>query len=633
MGLFLAPFNKESASGELGLVTWPAEANLGQSTSDASGETNQAGAVISMPSELVDSNEETWLKALAAAEPFDQLGAVYLRLRQTRPSEFGALIDALGGSNEPFSLAARSAIMMRWAEVDPMGMLAYTEEQPENQRWGLQSAIFGPWSKIDLPAALRAASDLKNRNMQRHAINTIVSELAETDPIQAIQITRDLLGDNRNSEWVFRNVFQRWARNDPAAARAYAVEMAEGPEKVSALSGSLSEWVGRDPKGALEWLSQLPVDSSTYGSRKQVFRELLNQDFEVAKEFVESVQDPLQRREILDNFYIRNMAWNKSFEELEAVFDWVGTVASGQQYDNKVRDAISAMAESDPDRAVEFALQMKPGNARGNALSSIASQLAGRDPVAALAFVNSLEFEDERSQALGSMGWQMSRNSLMASSQLVTESTDPIVQQRLANQIARQWAEFDIASALEWSEGLSDDGAKSNATQEVFKRWIQSEPLEAIQYADTTLDASKRGSYYQGAFNEWARQDPATAADWLERIPDSEDFSSRLYQTVSNTYVRHDPMAASEWIASLDEGPGRDNSVQSLVNSVSQSDPEAAFIWSETVTDPKIRKNTLTTSVRKWVDQDPDAAYEAVKDSKISAEEKVELFNMIEKKR
>ena len=575
---------------------------------------------------------EPWLSALAEADEFDQLGLIYSRLRHAQSGDFELILEQLDGDGaSSMSWAVRRLINMRWAEVDPYGMLAYINEQPERSRWGLQSSLFAPWSKVDFNAAMQAARELPNRNMRRHAVNSIVTELAETQPMQAIQVASEVLGESNHSQWVYQNIFQRWSSRDPEAARAYALSLDEGILKTAALQGALSEWAGRDPMAALHWLDSLPADSSTNSSRKQVFRKLLNSDFETAREFIASQTDPLARREILESLYIQNLSWNKSYEEIQAVVDWIGEVTTGQLYDRKIQDAVRALADLDMTQAKDFALNMRPGNGRLSALGAIASKLAEVDPKAALDFALSLEFEDERERALSNMGWQMSRNSLKQSSELIAQSKDPLVQNRLATQIAREWADFDHAGALAWSERLTEENARKNAVQEVFKRWIQSDPESAMRYAENDVPSEERGSLYQRGFYEWARQDPGMAVDWLGQLPEDieENHRDRIYDQVASAYVKHDPLAASEWIAGMDEGPARDSSVQSLVNQISRTDPEAAFLWAETVGDADARKNSLNRSIREWIKYDKDAAYEAVVDSKMSAEEKKPLLDMI----
>jgi hypothetical protein len=146
------------------------------------------------------------------------------------------------------------------------------------------------------------------------------------------------------------------------------------------------------------------------------------------------------------------------------------------------------------------------------------------------------------------------------------------------------------------------------------------------------LPEDRLGSSLSNAFSQWAREDPETAVAWLGQIPQSDQIKqTQIYNRVTQAYVQHDPMAASEWVATLDDGPERDASVTSLVSNISRTDPEAGFIWSEPITDENTRKNTLNQTVRKWVKIDPDAAYEAVREAKMSAEEKEPLLKIIEK--
>ena len=89
-------------------------------------------------------------------------------------------------------------------------------------------------------------------------------------------------------------------------------------------------------------------------------------------------------------------------------------------------------------------------------------------------------------------------------------------------------------------------------------------------------------------------------------------------------------MAASEWISTLDKGPKRDSSVETLVRSISKTDPEAGFIWASTVSDEKKRKNTLNESLREWIKVDLNAAYDAVTEADLEAAEKKPLLDIIE---
>lgn len=664
LGYVLSPQKDASAANSAVLGSASTEDSSPASIEEAeAGVTSGATAATDFPSLGIS---EAWLNSLKSKSQFDQIGALHARLKGMEDGDFSALMDSFGGSGQSMNWIAMSLLSTKWAERDPRGMLTYIEEQPQQRRWGMQHMLFGSWAKADLNAAYEAAQGLENSQMRSSAMQAVIGSVAaesssralemvagiedyrirssslqsviqivaQTDPREAIAITlaRAASGELRHSDHLYSQIFAQWANRNPAEARQAALAMKDGTAKVQALSGAMQQWVSTDPMEALQWLDSLPVDSSVYNSRKEVFRRLLNQDFDTAKQFIESEADPVQRREILNNLHFNNFAWNKGYEEIESLFDWVGTVATGATYDQKISGVVRSMADADPDRAMAFLLQMRPGNARMNALGSIASLMAERDPAGALAFAQGLEYEDEKQRALNNMGWQLTRQGGDEARALVSESDDPMLQRQLASQMVGEWTKYDRAGALAWVEGLSDDEARNNAVGQVLNHWIQSEPAEAIAYMVNDLPEDRLSGNLNNAFSQWARQDPEAAVAGLAQLPEGEQVKqAEIYNRVAQAYVQHDPMAASEWISTLDDGPTRDASVKTLVNNISKTDPEAGFIWSETLTDSDARKRSLSQTVRKWVEVDPNAAYDAVSDSKMDAAEKKPLFEMIER--
>ena len=663
IGFFLSPRNEAQPR-----YTAGAKASL--TASSATGSTTETDAATSELSteELLPNSgiSEAWLAELNSKTQFEQIGALHARVQGLSPEDFPKLLDSMSDSNQVTNWVMSSLLATKWAESDPQGMLSYLESMPQQKRWGMQNVLFSAWAKSDVSASYAAAQALSDTRMRNSAIQAVVrtvaadnlpramdmlqqmedrrqrsnsvqaiiQTLAAKDPQAALRFADEQTesGQLRNAQYLYSQIFSQWATQDSAGARQAALAMPDSQMKVQALSGAMQEWVSREPMEALQWLDSLPVDSSVYNSRKEVFRRLLNQDLDTAKTFIESEPDPVQRRDILSNLHFQSFAWNKSYEEIESLFDWVGTVTTGSSYDQKVSDVVRSMADADPERAIEFARQMRPGSARMNALSSVASMMAERDPKAALAFAQSLEYEDERERALNHMGWQLSRNGGEEARAMILESEDPLLQRRVASQMVGEWTKYDREGALAWVEALSDEQARNNSVGQVLSHWIQSEPGAAIDYMVNDLPENRLNSNLSSAYSQWARQDPEAAIAGLAQLPESEQVKpADIYNRVAQAYVQHDPMAASEWISTLDDGPSRDATVKTLVSNISKTDPEAGFIWSETIADDDARKNSLRQTVQKWVKDDPDAAYDAVSDSKMSAAEKEPLLKIINK--
>ena len=618
------------------------------------------GVSILSPPELTVE----WLASLQGQTAFEQIGALHARLQGAALADFPAIMAALQGSTSEVHALLRTMLTSQWVERDPVGMLAYVESLPYSERWLVQKGLFGAWASSDANAAYQAAqsvADVRYRNLAIQAVmaavaaedasralylaemledprsrnlsvQAVVQAVATEDPARAIAIAQAQMqrGALRYAPNLFSKLFSQWASRDAVAARQAALAMPESPVKVKALSGALQQWIATDPMEALHWLNVLPADSSVYHSRKEVFRQVLNQDLEVAKAFIQAERDPVARREILGQLYVNNFAWNRSYAEIESIFEWLGTVATGSMHDRKVSDLFGAMAESDAERAVEFMLQMPPGNARMNALATIARIMAGRDPSAALTFAQSLEYPDERRRALNSIGNLLPRFGVAVASELISNSEDSLVQQQLAVRMVEEWVKYDRAAALAFVESLSDAEARHSAVDVVLNHWLQLEPAEAMDYIQSALPQERLNSSLSAAFAQWARLDPRQAVVWLEHLPAGlQAQRANIYHRVAQAYVQHDPLAASEWIATLATGPERDTSVKTLVNHIAKTDPEAGFIWAATVSDPNDRRNSLSQVVRDWAQADPLAAQQAVDDAVLSAIEKKLLLRTV----
>ncbi|MEM1223616.1 MAG: hypothetical protein AAGH40_12740 [Verrucomicrobiota bacterium] len=612
-----------------------------KTTAESKTKTKSSPANIGIDSAGSRQNEpesikvENFIQSLDEKTTFEAFGEVHALLENATATDFVALMGTFKAQGSAANWTVLNLIAMRWAEMDPQSMFAYVSNENDLDSYGTRNALFSAWARSDSRSAIAAASQLESRNLRQSALQAVLGVIVGDNPEQALSILESEADLTSQGVWIYEDVFSQWAARDPDEARRVALSLPDGQAKVRALSGALEEWISRDAAGALEWLDALPRDSTSYYARREIFRDIVRQNFDAAREYVDNQENPLEKRKILENIYVGNFAHNKNVDKIIEVFDWMSSVTTGQLYDRKVRDTIRAIAEIDPERAKEFVSQMPIGNGRKNALGSIGSALAQNDPAEALAFASSLEFEEEKRQVLSNMSWRLARGDVLGVSQMILASNDPMVERQLGGSLVDEWSIYDREAAMDFANSLSSEEAKSNAMQRIVKNWIQSDPGEVMLYLETEVtDQNKQRNYLKNAFYDWSRQDPAEAVRWLDALPESaEGTRADLYRDVARAYLNHDTYAASEWIGSLEEGEPRDRSVQALVDNIYRKDPESAFIWAETVGGKKMRKNTLERSVREWVKIDPDAAYEAVKDSKIEAAEKEPLFKMIEKQR
>ncbi|MEO0510596.1 MAG: hypothetical protein AAF065_12135 [Verrucomicrobiota bacterium] len=579
--------------------------------------------------------DEAWFDSMEELSEFDQIGAIYARLTKVEPEDFPALMDKFPqyGSGS-IAWQFQSLIASRWAEIDPKGLKEFTEKQPRSMRWGLNSALYSNWAKRDPEAALANAVQLSS-HQRRSAIGAIATSLAEESPQRALQIIEEYTTLDNSSQWVYQNLFAAWAKKDWDGAMA-AAELIENPTaRSAAMVGAMHDLIEKDPRAAIDWLDRQEPSGIFSQMRRELLNDIMEEDLSMVLDYISANGDPLTRNQILRNIHFGNLGWEKDFDELLGVMDWIGEVTTGETYSNKVNDILGAMAQADPDRAKAYAQQLPPGDSRTRAMGRIAQTMINNaGPEEALAFVATLEYEDERRRALQNMGWQLSRNYPETAKDLMMNSEDQMVQQTLSNSLAEYLVESDLNSSLEWASQITDMQARENVQNTIMSQMVVSDPEAAFAYIGGLDEGERRTDFYTNTIQQYARQDPASAAEWLVQLEEEgvlEKRSSNTFQNVANTYIRFDSMAASEWIATLEAGDNRDGAIEGLVNQVSRTDPESSFEWAATVTNDNRRKRNLERTVREWAKLDSEAAYDAIEDSMIEASEKEPLFKIIER--
>ena len=575
---------------------------------------------------------ESWLDSLEDLDDFDRIGALHARLRNVPTSEFESVMNQLGEiDGSPTSWQSRSMIAARWAELDPKGLKTYIESQPRNQRWGLRSALYSTWAKKDLAGALASARQLSGSE-RSNAIGSIAASLVETAPDRALALLQEQSGGHHRQRWSYQNLFRNWARKDPDGALAAAYQIEDKQSRSAALVGVISDLAKDDPQAAIEWLDGQESGQMISQTKGNLLNQFLQEDVDAVLNYVGSREDPLEVRKILRNLHFSQLGAQADFDKINSVMDWLGTVATGQTYSNKVGDIVKAMVQVDPGRARRYVSEMAPGAARLQAINAVANSLVREDVDAAINFFNSLEFKDEKQRAMSGISWQLVQNDPERAKEFMLTSEDPMVQRSLSNQLARALSGEDRDTSLEWAAQIEDQSARDNALRNIVSEWVVADPQAAFDYIAGLEEAGNGSSLYQNALNSFVRDNPAEGVLWLERLADDGAFGERAdhtYQQAANAYLRHDPMAASEWIATLDPGENRDGAVSSLVQHIHEDDPEAGFRWAATVDDENRRRRSLDQSVKAWAKANPGAAREAIRSADIEAPEKERLFGML----
>jgi hypothetical protein len=139
--------------------------------------------------------------------------------------------------------------------------------------------------------------------------------------------------------------------------------------------------------------------------------------------------------------------------------------------------------------------------------------------------------------------------------------TDPIAALRIASELpgsaacddvirraAAEWASEDPASAMEWTEKISDEPLRQAVLAAGFVAWSEIEPANAATRALEKLPAGRLlDDTLVSIVQRWAQTDPGAAAAWVERFPEGP-LRAAAVENLLSQWRQTDPVAAQGWL-------------------------------------------------------------------------------------
>jgi hypothetical protein len=258
-----------------------------------------------------------------------------------KPTEYAdALkrIRKIPGNNDR-ELASR-LLISRWVQSDPDGALQFAASNRGYEY--LADDVFQRAATTDLPSALERAKALPDPNLRYMALRGVLSFMAGTDPVAALQLAPSL-GEFRGNEPLSSVIYRQWAANDPQAAALQASQNNTEEGWRSPVNQVVRTWANQDPTAAANWSLSQPEGDARSRSISQVVRQ-----------------------------------W--AHDDATAAASWVSAISPGSTHDTAVAALASSMAATDPTNAVNWAQSISDVTARNNALQRISREVMWRDP-------------------------------------------------------------------------------------------------------------------------------------------------------------------------------------------------------------------------------------------------------------
>ena len=358
------------------------------------------------------------------------------------------------------------ALMDFYAELTPEQLAEEATKLdglPMGERMMASFLLFGRWAEVDPTAAMAFSNTM---GMAGGFVRpTILQSWASVDPANAAKYyvanprefaMMDMMGGGRGrgpmgGQGASSIIATEWARQDPAAALAWANSLATG--KNEALSAVVGEVAKTDPRKAAEMLAKMDPEQRA-GAYRSVAAQYGALDFAEAQTWIRTL--PADEQEEV----LASAIGGLSGKDPAAAAKQVSAMPEGDAKDRLVGDVVKDLARKDPQAAEDFIKEQTSERAQRDAMRDLMPALTGKNPIAALAFVNSYQPGAVRDSAAQAYVWSNNTGAPAELIKVAETITDEGDRSRTVGLAAMRWMREDPAAAkayVEASTAISDE--------------------------------------------------------------------------------------------------------------------------------------------------------------------------------
>lgn len=624
---------------------------------------------------------------LALPTDFSQTEALYvLAGRSDSPAVQELIYQANQIANPTDRRGALQVLFSRLTVLDPQSALALSQTRDYASNSQLEAMIWGEWSKNDFDNALIAAADLQSDARRNNAAQGMYAAYgyAGSDEVSTIE---DALGVsiNRNTKAQF----------------LYSLAARSPAEAVAFING---QTMPRDQQMLTYWLAS-HLGQGDPESARQYAKLFANKQFgDYFLRSLTSASAEINPQVILDNVLAEGATEQSSRHAVSALqqlalkdpdkaIAYMERARSSQERQTFATIIAISMAETDPDRAIQWALEIDDGSTQ-QVYANILSSIARNDPVRALDAASHLQNKIKRNQALHRVLTTIANTDPQMAASYLDQVENKDVERRAAARIAMYWTRKDPDAALEWVLSrnvqerrqllsqvgstlaaydtqaairllprLDDQSAADLRVQivsqmashgqtveaqafisqyeghrehsQMFAALVRSTAASDFQSALQMARSLPDGSAKDGVMSELAQQrlnvDPAEA---MRMLPLISDENQRLNTTLhlAQYWQRQDAEGAASWARNLRSGAQRDTAITGLASGWDDVTPSRKLLLNS-IGDLEKRRQAQIATVRRVARSDHDAAERLVAEFNLPDEYSQQLETMLEQQR
>jgi hypothetical protein len=265
----------------------------------------------------------------------------------------------------------------------------------------------------------------------------------------------------------------------------------------------------------------------------------------------------------------------------------------------------------DPHAALAFVKILSKSSDRREAVEAIINGWTETDPDAVEQWIAALPDGSEKSlawQALiiaeGAVDPQRAISHL-ANVNLGWRNGEPVI-----HAIFDRWAKDNPAEAARFADQIASPGLKTEALRIIARQWAEADVAAAVQWADSLRDVMTPGrptdhglSVTAGAdrtnalnalLETWIARDATAAVDWLAELPQGIERVALICRACGvNEEAVQDPEIAMRLAALLPEGMHREGAIISFLERWAVNAPMDELAWAQQQTNRNIQRSAL----------------------------------------
>ena len=386
----------------LQLGSQTSERQLGESSHYHKSEIQNKPKLTSSPSEntkqQIKENSDSAKSSNSKIQPSPPLPPNLIRIMQGSGiiERMGAYLDAVRAmdrSNVQDVVAAFEALpkgygrhlemkllMRSWADVDPLGALAYANEvldEKSERRFGVSEILAG-WANRDPDAALAwAKANNRSENPEDNPLLVgIIKGLAETNLDSANGIFLSL--PDGNARWQASSFLaQEYSKKGTQEAIRWANQLPKEDLRLrETILGQLaSRLARRDISGTAQWVSSMEDDKASRRVMDNLLTNWVSQDVGQASEWVTALKNEDQK-----TYAMKQLTARWSLMDPVSTAQWLNQFPPSEKLDPVVGEFVTRISARDPEGAVGWAQSILDPSAKDKAIKKALSAWDRTDP-------------------------------------------------------------------------------------------------------------------------------------------------------------------------------------------------------------------------------------------------------------